>query len=95
MNPNSAISPKSTLKLTLAATDEVVEDMPAVPDVPIAHHAVPLPLSLRPRRKRPIQFLLKNAPVVARKKKEGRESEPVSWAQMYGRRGKNVKETAR
>ena len=47
MNPNSAISPKSTLKLTLAATDEVVEDMPAVPDVPIAHHAVPnLPLSL-------------------------------------------------
>lgn len=93
MNPNSAISPKSTLKLTLAATDEVVEDMP---DVPIAHHAVPdLPLSLRPRRKRPIQFLLKNAPVVARKKKEGRESEPVSWAQMYGRRGKNVKETAR
>ena len=95
MNPNSTISPKSTQKLTLAATDEVVEDMPAVPDVPIAHHAVPLPLSLRPRRKRPIQFLLKNAPVVARKKKEGRESEPVSWAQMYGRRGKNSKETAR
>ena len=82
------------MKLTLAATDELVEDIPAVPDVDIAHHAVPaLPLSLRPP-KRPIQFVLKNAPVIARKKKEGRESEPVSWAQMYGRRGKNVKETA-
>ena len=83
------------MKLTLAATDELVEDIPVVPDVHIAHHAVPdLPLSLRPR-KRPIQYVLKNAPVVARKKKEGRESEPVSWAQMYGRRGKNVKETTR
>ena len=82
MNPNSAISPKSTLKLTLAATNEIVEDIPAVPTVDIANHAVlDLPLSLRPR-KRPIQYVLKNAPVVARKKKEGRESESVSWAQM-------------
>ena len=79
----------------MAATDEPVEDIPPVPAVDIAHHAVlDLPLSLRPR-KRPIQYVLKNAPAAARKKKEGRESEPVSWAQMYGRRGKNVKEMAR